>query len=97
MFQSASWSPNRKPGWPSQVHLSAGASNLARLTWLHMDNNGLTDAGAQAILDSPYLRSLTDELGLDDEGISDEMVRRLRKRFKGVLYFYRPSVPDEDR
>jgi uncharacterized protein (TIGR02996 family) len=70
--------------------------NLANLTWLHLDSNGLTDAGAQAVLDSPYLKNLTGELGLDDDGISDEMVRRLRKRFKGVLWFYRPSLPDED-
>ena len=28
----------------------------------------------QAILDSPHLKNLTDELGLDDDGVSDEMM-----------------------
>jgi Ran GTPase-activating protein (RanGAP) involved in mRNA processing and transport len=70
--------------------------NLDNVTWLHLDNNDLTDAGARAILDSTHLANLTDELGLDDDGVSDEMVRQLRKRFKRVLWFYRPNLPEEE-
>jgi uncharacterized protein (TIGR02996 family) len=70
--------------------------NLANVTFLSFDNNDLTDIGAQAILDSPNLKGLTDDLTMDDDGISDEMVRRLNKQFKGVIFFYRPGVSDDD-
>jgi uncharacterized protein (TIGR02996 family) len=69
--------------------------DLSGLTFLTLDDNGLTDAGAGAVLACPHLKGLTD-LTMNDAGIGDEMVVRLRRHFGNVLFFYRPSVPDED-
>ena len=69
--------------------------NLANLTGLWLDTNGLTDVGAQAVLDSPYPGNLSEDLTLDDDGISDEMVIRLHKKYGHVLFFYRPHLDDQ--
>ncbi len=68
---------------------------LASIAFLTLDDNGLSDDEATAILEGLPAGQLTD-LTMNDDGISDGLVLRLRRRFKGVLFFSRASVPDED-